>query len=60
MGVVIVRSARVGSVLIARNGERPDDKYDWVVSDDLHPPHPVDAANADERHQENSEMFWQY
>ena len=34
-GVVVVRSARVGSGIIARNGEQPDDKYDWVVSDDL-------------------------
>ncbi|HEX4184975.1 MAG TPA: hypothetical protein VHY78_03840 [Stellaceae bacterium] len=22
---------------MARNGEQPDDKYDWVVSDDLNP-----------------------
>jgi hypothetical protein len=35
--VVVVRSARVGSGIIARNGEQPDDKYDWVVSDDLNP-----------------------
>src|ERR1700730_12134803 len=36
-GVVVVRSARVGSGIIARNGEQPDDRYDWVVSDDLNP-----------------------
>ena len=36
-GVAVVRSARVGSGIIARNGEQPDDKYDWVVSDDLNP-----------------------
>jgi hypothetical protein len=35
--VVVVRSARVGSGIIARNGEQPDDKYDWIVSDDLNP-----------------------
>jgi L-asparaginase len=36
-GVVIVRSSRVGSGIIARNGEQPDDKYDWVASDNLNP-----------------------
>ncbi len=36
-GVVVVRSARVGSGIIARNGEQPDDKYDWVASDNLNP-----------------------
>jgi L-asparaginase len=36
-GVIIVRSARVGSGIIARNGEQPDDKYDWIASDDLNP-----------------------
>jgi len=32
-GVIIVRSSRVGSGIIARNGEADDDKLDFVVSD---------------------------
>ena len=36
-GVVVVRSARVGSGIVARNGEQPDDKYDWVAADNLNP-----------------------
>lgn len=36
-GVVIVRSARVGSGIVARNGEVNDDKKDFVVSDTLNP-----------------------
>ena len=36
-GVIVVRSSRVGSGIIARNGEQPDDKYDWVASDNLNP-----------------------
>ena len=36
-GVVIVRSARVGNGVIARNGEADDDKYGFVASDNLNP-----------------------
>ena len=36
-GVIIVRSARVGSGIIARNGEANDDELDFVVSDTLNP-----------------------
>lgn len=36
-GLTIVRSARVGSGLVARNGEVDDDKLDFVVSDTLNP-----------------------
>jgi len=36
-GVIIVRSARVGSGIVARNGEANDDKLDFVVSDTLNP-----------------------
>ena len=36
-GVVIVRSSRVGSGIIARNGEANDDELDLVVSDSLNP-----------------------
>jgi L-asparaginase len=36
-GVVVVRSSRVGSGIVARNGEANDDKEDLVVSDTLNP-----------------------
>jgi L-asparaginase len=36
-GVIVVRSARVGSGIVARNGEADDDKLDFVVSDTLNP-----------------------
>lgn len=36
-GVVIVRSARVGSGIIARNGEANDDKFGFIASDNLNP-----------------------
>jgi L-asparaginase len=36
-GVVIVRSARVGNGIVARNNEVDDDKRDFVVSDTLNP-----------------------
>ena len=36
-GLIIVRSARVGTGLVARNGEVDDDKLDFVVSDTLNP-----------------------
>ena len=34
-GVIVVRSSRVGSGIVARNGEVNDDKEDFVVSDTL-------------------------
>ncbi|OPY77636.1 MAG: Glutaminase-asparaginase precursor [Syntrophorhabdus sp. PtaU1.Bin058] len=36
-GVVVVRSSRVGSGLVARNGEVKDDEYDFVVAGNLNP-----------------------
>ena len=36
-GVVVVRSSRVGSGIVARNGEANDDELDFVVSDTLNP-----------------------
>lgn len=36
-GVVVVRSSRVGTGIVARNGEANDDKEDLVVSDTLNP-----------------------
>lgn len=36
-GVHIVRASRTGSGVVIRNGEQPDDKYDWIVTDDQLP-----------------------
>jgi glutamin-(asparagin-)ase len=36
-GVHIVRASRTGSGVVIRNGEQPDDKYDWLVVDDQLP-----------------------
>ena len=36
-GVVVVRSARVGSGIVSRNGEADDDKYGFVAGDNLNP-----------------------
>ncbi|MFT2520287.1 L-asparaginase 2, partial [Escherichia coli] len=33
-GVQVIRASRTGSGVVIRNGEQPDDKYDWVVTDD--------------------------
>jgi len=33
-GVFIVRASRTGSGVVVRNAEQPDDKYDWIVTDD--------------------------
>ncbi|KWR91719.1 asparaginase [Cupriavidus sp. IDO] len=36
-GVQIVRASRTGSGVVIRNAEQPDDKYDWIVTDDQLP-----------------------
>ncbi|WP_454721197.1 MULTISPECIES: asparaginase [Cupriavidus] len=36
-GVQIVRASRTGSGVVIRNAEQPDDKYDWLVTDDQLP-----------------------
>ena len=36
-GVAIVRSSRTGDGMVARNGEVEDDKYNFVVADNLNP-----------------------
>ena len=36
-GIIIIRSSRVGSGLVARNGEENDDELDFVVSNTLNP-----------------------
>jgi L-asparaginase len=36
-GIVVVRSSRVGSGVVARNGEVNDDEFDFVAGDNLNP-----------------------
>jgi len=36
-GIIVIRSSRVGSGLVARNGEANDDELDFVVSNTLNP-----------------------
>ncbi|WP_316149738.1 asparaginase [Cupriavidus sp. BIC8F] len=36
-GVQIVRASRTGSGVVVRNAEQPDDKYDWIVTEDQLP-----------------------
>ena len=36
-GVQIIRASRTGSGVVVRNGEQPDDKYDFVVVGDQNP-----------------------
>ena len=63
-GVIVVRSARVGSGIIARNGEQPDDKYDWVASDDLNPQKArillMLALTKTNDTKKIQDMFWKY
>lgn len=63
-GAIVVRSARVGSGIIARNGEQPDDKYDWVVSDNLNPQKArillMLALTRTQDTKTIQDMFWKY
>ena len=63
-GVQIVRSARVPDGFVLRNGEQPDDKYDWVVAHDLNPQKArILASVALTRTSDAKELqriFWQY
>jgi len=63
-GVQIIRSARVADGLVLRNSEQPDDKYDWVVANDLNPQKAkILAAVALTRTNDPKELqriFWQY
>ncbi|MEN7530423.1 asparaginase [Cupriavidus sp. 2SB] len=36
-GVQVVRASRTGSGIVVRNAEQPDDKYNWIVTDDQLP-----------------------
>lgn len=63
-GVVIVRSARVGSGIIARNGEANDDKYGFIASDNLNPQKArvllMLALTKTSDVNEIQQMFWKY
>jgi glutamin-(asparagin-)ase len=63
-GVQIVRSARVPDGFVLRNSEQPDDKYDWVVANDLNPQKAkILAAVALTKTSDTKELqriFWQY
>lgn len=63
-GIVIVRSARVGNGIVARNGEADDDKYNFVVSDNLNPQKARIllslALTKTNDPQEIQRMFWTY
>jgi glutamin-(asparagin-)ase len=63
-GVQIIRSARVPDGFVLRNSEQPDDKYDWVVANDLNPQKAkILAAVALTKTSDTKELqriFWQY
>ena len=63
-GVQIVRSARVADGFVLRNSEQPDDKYDWVVANDLNPRKAkilaAVALTTTSDTKELQRIFWQY
>lgn len=63
-GTLVIRSSRVGDGFVIRNGEQPDDKYDWVVAHDLNPQKAkILAAVALTKTNDSKELqriFWQY
>ena len=63
-GVLVIRSSRVGDGIVLRNSEQPDDKYDWVVANDLNPQKAkILAAVALTKTNDTKEMqriFWAY
>ena len=63
-GTLVIRSSRVSDGFVIRNGEQPDDKYDWVVAHDLNPQKAkILAAVALTKTSDTKELqriFWQY
>lgn len=63
-GIVIVRSARVGNGIVARNGEADDDKYNFVAGDNLNPQKArvllTLALTKTSDPKEIQRMFWEY
>lgn len=63
-GMQVIRSSRVADGFVLRNSEQPDDKYDWVVANDLNPQKAkILAAVALTKTSDTKELqriFWQY
>jgi len=63
-GVFVIRSSRVPDGIVLRNAEQPDDKYDWVVANDLNPQKAkILAAVALTKTNSTAELqriFWEY
>jgi L-asparaginase len=63
-GVVIVRSARAGNGIVARNGEADDDKYNFIAGDNLNPQKArillMLALTKTNNVKEIQRMFWEY
>jgi glutamin-(asparagin-)ase len=63
-GIQIIRSARVPDGFVLRNGEQPDDKYDWIVAHDLNPQKArilaMVALTKTSDTKELQRIFWQY
>lgn len=63
-GIVVVRSARVGNGIIARNGEADDDKYGFVAADNLNPQKArillMLALTKTSNVKDIQRMFWEY
>lgn len=63
-GVNVIRSSRVPAGLVLRNAEQPDDKYDWVVANDLNPQKArilaMVALTKTRDPKELQRIFWEY
>ncbi|MGF6223173.1 asparaginase [Pseudomonas sp. YL-218 TE3947] len=64
-GVQIIRSSHVNAGgFVLRNAEQPDDKYDWVVANDLNPQKArilaMVALSKTNDSKELQRMFWEY
>jgi glutamin-(asparagin-)ase len=63
-GMHVIRSSRVADGIVLRNSEQPDDKYDWIVANDLNPQKAkILAAVALTKTTDTKELqriFWQY
>ena len=63
-GVIIVRSSRIGTGMVARNGEADDDELDFIASDTLSPQKArvllMLALTQTNDTKEIQQMFWDY
>ncbi|MFT4509585.1 asparaginase [Caballeronia sp. 15711] len=63
-GIHVVRGSRTGSGVVIRNAAQPDDRYDWLVTDDQ-VPHKARvlmmlALTGEQRTRELQNVFWTY